>query len=130
MQDRPTSHDLLVACLCAQWCTTCAAYADTFAAVARQYPGMRFVWIDIETHSDALGDAALDIENFPTLMVLRGASVRFYGTVLPHAATLARMLEAAHAGALAAGAPCPAELAEAVRRLGAQLPAVARETPP
>ncbi|MEY4754223.1 MAG: hypothetical protein RJA44_1898, partial [Pseudomonadota bacterium] len=53
---------LLVACLCAGWCTTCDAYAATFSDVARQQPQARFVWIDIEEHSDALGDAALDIE--------------------------------------------------------------------
>ena len=90
-----------VACLCAAWCTTCQAYAATFAQVARTHPGARFVWIDIEDHSDALGDEALDIENFPTLMLLRGDTPLFFGTVLPHAATLSRLVHAAEDGSLA-----------------------------
>lgn len=92
---------LTVACLCAGWCTACQAYRATFDAVAAQWETVRFAWIDIEAHSDALGDAALDIENFPTLMLLRGAQPLFLGTVLPHAGTLARMVEAAQAGTLA-----------------------------
>jgi thiol-disulfide isomerase/thioredoxin len=125
MQASPSPAPLLVACLCAQWCGTCGAYAGAFAAVAREHPAARLVWIDIETHADALGEAALDIENFPTVLVLRGAAVVFYGTLLPHAATLARLLQAAEAGALAPGAPCPPELATAVQALGRQLPALA-----
>lgn len=98
---RPTIAPVLVACLCAEWCTTCQAYAATFEDVARQFPALRFAWIDIETHADALGDAALDIENFPTVMILRGDQPAFLGTVLPHGSTLVRMLQALADGALA-----------------------------
>jgi thiol-disulfide isomerase/thioredoxin len=114
---------LLVACLCAGWCTTCDAYAATFSDVARQQPQARFVWIDIEEHSDALGDAALDIENFPTLMLLRGTQPLFYGTLLPHAGTLARLVTAALAGELRPVA-ADAELCAGVARLGPLQPAV------
>lgn len=113
----PSSPHLLVACLCAGWCTACQAYAPVFAAVAQQYPTLTFAWLDIEEHSDALGDAALDIENFPTLMLLRDGTAVFYGTVLPHPGTLVRMVEALRDGeALAAGQPCPAGFAQAVCR--------------
>lgn len=98
----PAAEMPTVACLCAAWCTTCQAYAATFAQVARAHPGAHFVWIDIEDHSDALGDEALDIENFPTLMLLQGDTPLFFGTVLPHAATLSRMVQAAEDGSLAA----------------------------
>lgn len=113
---------LLIACLCAGWCTTCQSYTATFADVARAHPDSRFVWIDIEEHSDTLGDAALDIENFPTVMLQRGAEPLFLGTVLPHGTTLARMIAAAQAGALAR-TPVDAELAAAVRQLATELPA-------
>lgn len=94
----PTAATISVVCLCAGWCTTCQAYGATFAQLARDWPQARFAWIDIEEHSDALGDAALDIENFPTVMVLRGAQPLFFGTILPHAGTLARLVQSALEG--------------------------------
>jgi thiol-disulfide isomerase/thioredoxin len=113
---------LTVACLCAGWCTACQAYRATFDAVAAQFSAVRFAWIDIEAHSDALGDAALDIENFPTLMLLRGPQPLFFGTVLPHAGTLVRMVEAAQSGALAA-----AGLDAAARNMAPAVDRLARE---
>ena len=99
MADEP----LLVACLCAEWCLTCKAYRDTLAAVAAAHPGVSFVWVDIEDHADALeSDAheAPDIVNFPTLLLLRGAAPLFFGTVLPHANVLERMLVPAQLAAM------------------------------
>jgi thiol-disulfide isomerase/thioredoxin len=87
--------DVLVACLCAGWCTTCEAYRAVFDQSAREHPQARFAWIDIEDESDALGDAALDIESFPTLLIVRDGAPCFYGTVLPHGATVSRLVEAA-----------------------------------
>ncbi|MCY1286687.1 hypothetical protein D9M68_570370 [compost metagenome] len=83
----------LVACLCAQWCGTCRDYLKALEALAGRHPQDCFVWIDIETHADALGD--IDIENFPTLLVQPasgGAPPQFYGTLLPHIEVLERML--------------------------------------
>jgi thiol-disulfide isomerase/thioredoxin len=73
MSAAPETPLLTVACLCAGWCTTCQAYAAPFAQLARTLPQTRFVWIDIEAHADALGDAALDIESFPTVRLVRAA---------------------------------------------------------
>lgn len=95
MSAAPETPLLTVACLCAGWCTTCQAYAAPFAQLARTLPQTRFVWIDIEVHADALGDAALDIESFPTVLLLRGDAPAFFGTILPHAATLERLVRAA-----------------------------------
>jgi len=121
---------LLVACLCAAWCDTCAAYRSTLAAAAAAHPGLHFAWIDIEDDSDALGEAALDIENFPTLMLLRGGRPLFHGTVLPHAGTLSRLLAnlpesgAAETSSLAPGdaAQVTPSMAAAVWRLAPQRP--------
>jgi thiol-disulfide isomerase/thioredoxin len=104
----------LVACLCADWCGTCREYRATFEAGAREHPSARFVWVDIEDHADALGD--LDIENFPTLLIARGDEPRFLGTLLPHAATLTRTLEAA--------AEAPLAVAEEVSDIGTLISAV------
>ncbi|TWG82497.1 thioredoxin [Cupriavidus gilardii J11] len=82
----------LVACLCAEWCGTCRDYLPVWEQQAARHPADCFVWIDIETHADALGD--VDIENFPTVLVQdkAGGPPRFYGTLLPHAGTLERLL--------------------------------------
>ncbi len=48
------------------------------------------MWIDIETHADRLDD--FDVENFPTILIEDAHAVRFFGTVLPHAGIVERML--------------------------------------
>ena len=91
---------LLVACLCAEWCGSCRDYRATFDALAAQFSGEAdFAWIDIEDESDALGDP--DIENFPTLLLADGGSLRFLGAVTPHAAAAERLVRNALAGELA-----------------------------
>jgi thioredoxin 1 len=118
-----TAAPLLVACLCAQWCRTCDAYADTLAAVrdamriGHPDAAMRFVWVDIEDESDLVGD--LDIEDFPTLLLARGDQVLFFGPVLPHAQTLDRLVRSVLADELRPLAA--AALAPDVRALPARL---------
>ena len=128
----PPAHPepLTVACLCASWCVACQAYAATFAQVAQAHPDVRFAWIDIEDHSDALGDEALDIENFPTLLVLKGSAPRplFLGTVMPHAGTLERMVQAAQSGSMD-GATVRTALAGPVTALAAAHRVQAVDTP-
>ncbi|RZT38409.1 thioredoxin family protein [Cupriavidus agavae] len=91
LAERPGGR--LVACLCADWCGTCKQYQDGFAVLAARYPNDCFVWIDVETHSDTLGED-IDIENFPTVLIqpVAGGAPHFYGTVLPHLDVLDRML--------------------------------------
>jgi thioredoxin-like negative regulator of GroEL len=100
MSALPTSSEpLLVACLCAEWCRTCGAYRETLAAtrdalrLSHAAAAMRFVWVDIEDEAGLVGD--LDIEDFPTILLARGADVLFFGPVLPHAQTLARLVRSA-----------------------------------
>lgn len=81
---------LFVACLCAQWCGTCRDYRATFDRIAEAHPEICFAWIDIETHADRFDD--LDVENFPTILIEDSKATRFFGTVLPHAAVVERML--------------------------------------
>lgn len=80
----------IVACLCAAWCGTCTTYRATFEQIAARHPDQHFVWIDIEDQADVVGD--LDVENFPTLLIQRGETVAFFGTVLPDAALAERLL--------------------------------------
>lgn len=82
----------IVACLCAAWCGTCASYRAAFDALAARHPDKTFVWIDVEDQADVVGD--LDVDNFPTLLVQRGDTVAFFGTMLPDAAVAERLLQA------------------------------------
>jgi thioredoxin 1 len=114
-----------VACLCAAWCVACREYGATFAALAGQLGAdADFAWIDIEDDADSLGD--LDIENFPTLLIADAAGARFFGPVMPQAATSERLIRGALAGGI--GADCDPALVGHVatlvpRRLIAPRPA-------
>lgn len=89
---------LFVACLCAEWCSSCRAYRDVFDRAASATPGARFAWIDVEDQPGVMGEA--EVETFPTLLIARGASVAFFGAVTPQAATLAALVERAMRGEL------------------------------
>lgn len=82
----------MVACLCAAWCDTCRSYRTGFEQLAAAHPDKRFVWIDIEDQADVVGD--IDVENFPTLLIQRGDTVSFFGTVLPDAKLADRLIQA------------------------------------
>jgi thioredoxin 1 len=90
-------HPLQLLCLCAAWCHLCGAYAPVFAAVAQRlradHPALSSRWIDIEDEADLLGD--LDIETFPTLLLLRGDQVLFHGALAPQPEVLERVVRAA-----------------------------------
>jgi thiol-disulfide isomerase/thioredoxin len=94
----PAPPPLLVACLCAAWCRLCNSYADTFAEVAAHHPAHRFVYLDVEDEADLV--QAIDVENFPTLLIAAGAELRFLGVITPQPQTLERLLRAAEAGQL------------------------------
>lgn len=82
--------DWRVHVLCAQWCGVCRDYRAFVDARQAAAAGAAWVWVDIETHSDALGE--LDIDNFPTLMVTEGDAVRFLGAVTPQPEVAERLL--------------------------------------
>ncbi len=81
---------LLVVCLCAQWCDACRAYQTLFNSLADIHQSICFVWIDIETHADQLDE--IDVEDFPTLLIEDAHNTYFFGTVLPYAAVVERLL--------------------------------------
>jgi thiol-disulfide isomerase/thioredoxin len=94
MHASPTPR-FLVAGLCAQWCGTCREWRAVFDAQARQYSNADFTWVDVEDHDEVMG--GIEVENFPTLLIARDEEVLFFGTITPHAGTLARLVrEALH----------------------------------
>lgn len=122
----PVDHlppaSITVACLCAEWCGTCREYRTVFeqAVEGQRHAGVRGLWIDVEDESDLVG--AVDVDNFPTLLMARGGEVLFFGTITPHASTLARLVQAALDGQThLGGEPPDAD----VRALAARLQQVA-----
>jgi thioredoxin 1 len=87
-----------VACLCAEWCAACREFRSTFEALQAEQPGVRLLWVDIEDEAELLGD--VDVENFPTLLVVSEGRVRFLGAVEPHAAVVRELIARAIRGAL------------------------------
>lgn len=81
-----------VACLCAAWCGTCATYRATFENLAARHPDKHFIWIDIEDQAALVGD--LDVDNFPTLLLQRGDTVAFFGTMVPDGGVADRLIQA------------------------------------
>lgn len=86
----PLHNELLVACLCAEWCGTCRDYQATFEHMRTQFPGARFVWIDVENEAELVDP--IEVENFPTLLIARRDQAMFFGTVTPHMETLQRLI--------------------------------------
>lgn len=74
--------------LCAQWCGVCRDYRPFVEE--QTAPDAQWVWVDVETHADLLGD--LDVENFPTLLITQGDEPRFLGTVTPQPEVALRLL--------------------------------------
>ena len=104
-----------VVCLCAEWCGLCRDYETLFRQMARRYPDLCFVWLDVEDQADLAGD--LEVETFPTLLMADAQGMRFFGPLTPQANTLARLLDSLEKGSLQA-----MPLASAARQLLDALP--------
>ena len=87
----PSPPRLLVACLCAQWCGTCRDYRPLFDQLQAEFADAKFVWIDIEDEADLVDP--VEVDDFPTLLVVADGQARFFGTLTPHIDTLRRILQ-------------------------------------
>ena len=99
-----TASQLVVVSFCAAWCDTCNEFRAAYERIAAARPHTAFVWLDIEDDAAVVGD--IDVENFPTLAVYRGAVPVHFGVSLPHESTVARLIDAlARSGDAMRGAP-------------------------
>jgi thioredoxin 1 len=87
-----TDAQLVVVSFCAAWCDTCNEFRLAFERIAAARPQTTFVWLDIEDDAGVAGD--IDVENFPTLAVYRGAVPVHFGVALPHESTVLRLTDA------------------------------------
>ncbi len=86
---KPTQ--ILVACLCADWCGACREYEPLFESLALKFPNMRFLWVDVEDEADLIDP--IEVEDFPTILIASAEKALFFGTVLPHIETLERLIQ-------------------------------------
>lgn len=109
-----TGDRVVVLALCAEWCGACREFRPLLERIAAARPQLLFAWADTENDADALGD--VDVDDFPTLLVARGATVLHYGVSLPLEAVVARLVDvlaqAADAGPAAAVPDAARELAQ------------------
>jgi thioredoxin 1 len=82
---------LLVACLCADWCGACREYKPLFDSLARKFPNVRFLWVDVEDEADLIDP--IEVEDFPTILIAKDQNPLFFGTVLPHIETVERLIQ-------------------------------------
>jgi thioredoxin 1 len=83
--------NLLVACLCADWCGACREYQPLFDSLARKFPNVQFLWVDVEDEADLIDP--IEVEDFPTILIAQDQNPLFFGTVLPHVETLERLIQ-------------------------------------
>jgi len=91
----PKPTELLVACLCADWCGACREYKPLFDSLAIKFPNVRFLWVDVEDEADLIDP--IEVEDFPTILIAKDQNPLFFGTVLPHIETLERLIMAKNA---------------------------------
>lgn len=60
--------------------------------LAERFADTAFRWVDIEDEADWIGHA--EVENFPTLLILRDDRVLFFGPMLPQPGILERTFKA------------------------------------
>ena len=80
----------------------------------QRFPEVRFAWVDVEDEADLVDP--IEVENFPTLLIARGDTPLFFGTVTPHLVTLERLVRNQMEPGATALAPEP-ERDALVRRL-------------
>jgi thiol-disulfide isomerase/thioredoxin len=119
-------NELLVVCLCAEWCGVCREYRSRFeqvkAAVQVDLAQAQFLWVDVEDEADLLHP--LDVEDFPTLLIALGDKPYFLGPLTPQAQTLERMIRTTvqDPGATGLTDPALAQLVKKIRGLGLPQP--------
>ena len=68
------------------------------------------VWVDIEDQADLVDP--IEVDNFPTLLVVVDGAVRFFGSITPQTETLQRLVQAQLEAPAAATDPAVAALVQ------------------
>ncbi len=107
---------LRVVCLCAEWCSACRAWRPDWDALAERHPQLQWQWLDIEDEADLMDAVGLDIETFPTVLLMRHERALHLSAIPPQPALLDHLI--ARLGAVDAA---PAGVTPQAAALAAQL---------
>jgi|SRR6476659_8077177 len=89
----PAKPRWIVACLCAEWCSSCREFRSLFESLGSVDPAVRLAWIDIEDDDHIAED--LDLDGLPTLLVGNESEVLFAGPVVPRREILNELIRRA-----------------------------------
>jgi thioredoxin 1 len=109
---------LTVYCLCAAWCTTCDAFRAELEALRAAQPDLVVHWVDIEDEAELVDP--VEVETFPTLLIVNGTVPAFLGPVRPQREFVQRLLDRAAGVTVAAPVALPPAVHALARRLGAR----------
>ena len=82
--------------------------------LGRGFAGAEFVWVDIEDQADLVDP--MEVDNFPTLLVVVDGAVRFFGSITPQTETLQRLVQAQLEAPAATTDPAVTALVQRLRR--------------
>lgn len=105
--------EVVVLSFCAQWCGTCREFRPILEAISTAHPGITFGWVDIEDDAELADE--VDVEDFPTLAIIRDGVPLYFGTTLPLDGVVRSLLRATLTGGPQVAAP------DGVARLAARL---------
>ncbi len=92
-------HNLIIWCLCADWCVICREFKTAFLNMQSEQPEHEWRWTDIEDHDEVLSD--IDVQGFPSIVIWNSTGQWcFAGTIEPRMDTLLRLIRASLAGEL------------------------------
>jgi thiol-disulfide isomerase/thioredoxin len=109
---------LTVYCLCAGWCTTCDSFRTELQALQAAQPDLAVHWVDIEDEAELVDP--IEVETFPTLLIVNGTVPSFLGPVRPQREFVQRLLDRAASLAGAAPVALPPAVHALARRLAAR----------
>lgn len=82
----------LVACFCADWCSSCQVWHGYFAQLAQEYSADCFAWLYIDKHPDMVADINLDV--LPVLLIQNKKGICFPGTIQSEVAIFKNLFKA------------------------------------
>lgn len=87
------NHRHVVVAFCAEWCGTCRDFRPVLDRLSATHEALGFLWVDIEDDAAVAGD--IEIESFPSLLILREGRPLYFGSSLPLEEVVDRLIRSA-----------------------------------
>lgn len=87
------NHRHVVVAFCAEWCGTCREFRPVLDRLSVAHEALGFLWVDIEDDAAVAGD--IEIESFPSLLILREGRPLYFGSSLPLEEVVDRLIRSA-----------------------------------